>query len=228
MKNEYTLNFIKLSALFCLIALLIISSCQKESSVEINESEEENLTESSNLRIMLHNISLHDGSFDDHIDGANCFSIIFPYTLLVDEEEVTVASINDISSFIQKTAMLKLKFPVTIANSKHEVQEVTSQEMLESLAEKCSKIDDDIECIDVQYPITVATFNTQSENLSTITINHDRDLYGLTLTTILSSKLSIQYPIVVKTKDGELISIGHNEELEQVIVEFAGSCDEDD
>lgn len=210
------------------ILFLVGSRCQNERILIEDESEQDNLKENSALKNLLHNISLHDGSFDDQIDGANCFSIQFPYTVIHEGTVYEIKEATDLQNFPEGTVSFQIQFPITVAHSSHQLQEVSSQSMLMALAEKCIIADPDIECIDLVYPIEVAAFDTRTETINTLKIYHDKDLYDLTLRTILSNRLSIQYPIQVITKNGDTLNIGHNEALEAAIETFAGICNEQD
>lgn len=207
---------------------ILVMSCQKERIEIIDEREDQNLVAQSDLNTMMHNISLHDGSYDDHIDGANCFSIQFPYRILSNNSAVVL---KDKEALHAITAMddISLVFPVTIAHSNHSTTLIATQEELQTAAQKCIANDDpDIECIDFEYPITIATFNTATSQIRTLVINHDAALYELTMQLFEDTALRIQYPLTLRLHDNTVRTANSNLELEMYIKAFETSCDEAD
>ena len=209
------------------IFLIILGSCQKEEIEIIDEREDTNLTETSDLRTLLHNVSLHDGSFDDMMDQANCFSIVFPYEVIYKHNRLQITSESDLTQ-IESPKHVQLIFPLRIAHSTHKVTEVFSEAQLDTYKKTCSPIDDDIECIDLQYPVIISTFNPEISRMTAIEIAHDSDLYKLTLEAIEDYSMQIQYPVTLTTLSGEVMTVATNEELVRKIRAFASSCNEND
>ena len=210
-----------------LIFLISLGSCQREEIEIIDERENTNLTETSDLRALLHNVSLHDGSFDDMVDRANCFSIVFPYEVIYKRKKLEIKAESDLYQ-IESPKHVQLIFPLRIAHSTHEVTEVVSEEELSEYKKMCSFIDDDIECIDLQYPVMISTFNSETSRMTAIEITHDSALYKLTLEAIKDYSMQIQYPVTLTTRGGDVMTVSTNEELALKIRTFADSCNEND
>ena len=116
-------NLLRLSFLLMLFVVFQFTSCQKE-EIEIIEDtiqEEGTITVDSSLTNLLFRVSLNDGNNDDFIDGSSCFSIKFPFSVLVNETEITVESENDYQNIIDfittsgsTLADINISYPISI------------------------------------------------------------------------------------------------------------------
>ncbi|MBQ4821410.1 hypothetical protein [Aquimarina sp. MMG016] len=207
-----------------LFSLIIIYSCQEE---EREFFIEDNIPTDSELAKVMQKVVTHDGSFDDIVDGGNCYSINLPYTLLRNGNELVIDEILDYQQLLPSDD-IQIQFPVMITLHNHEEKLVVDNSALEFLANTCLSNDADIECIDFVYPFKLSLFNTNTNSISTIEMGHDSQLYKFMLEIDDDILVSINYPIGLTLHNGENTSATHNIELLNTIMGVANACEEND
>ena len=230
---------LKTALLIPFFALLLFTSCQDEVT-EISQPEEsEALTAESELTSLMFSTSIMDGSADNIIDNASCTSVKLPITVKVNGLEIIIDSREDFkviealfNEFEDDDDRLDIIFPITIILSDHEEMVIESREALEELIEDCrgdNEDDDDIECVDFQYPISFSVFNIDFQIIDVVTIENDRQLYHF-IKRVKNAEViaSLNFPITLEYADGTNIEVNNNEELARTINEARDACDEDD
>lgn len=218
-----------------LIFSIALFSCRTE-EMEIIEAPEETTGINSTVANLLLRTATNDGSYDNILDGASCFNIKLPVTVIANGIEVVIETENDIDiiedifdEFTDDIDSLEIIFPITIVLDDYTEVVINSQAELNAAAFNCpSDGDDDIECIDIQYPITASIFNQNNELIDTIVINNDEELFDLLDDIDEDIIISFDFPITVTLADGTMIQIENFIELENVIISAIDSCDEDD
>jgi hypothetical protein len=229
--------FKKISFLL-LFSTLIFTSCRTEETEFIQAPQEETLVANSTIANLMLRTATNDGSFDNIIDRSNCFDVQFPVTVIVNGIEIVVNSEDDLDDieaifdeFDEDNDVLNIIFPITIIQADFTTVVINNITELNSYSANCNgenEIDDDIECIDFQYPITASIFNTNSELIDAITITNDNELYNFIEDLDSSTIVTIDFPITVILFDGEQVTINSLTELEIVIDNAKDDCDEDD
>lgn len=217
------------------IITLVLFSCRKE-DMEIIDATEETTAINSNVSSLLLRTATNDGSYDNILDGASCFNIKLPVTVIANGEEVVIETESDIDivedifdQFTDDTDTLEIMFPVTIVLDDYSEVIINSQSELNAAAFNCpTNGDDDIECIDIQYPITASIFNQNNELIDTLVINDDEDLFDLLDDVDEDIIIAIDFPITVILADGTTVQVENFVQLEDVISNAIDSCDEDD
>ncbi len=230
-------SFKKLLSLL-LIFTLVFTSCRQEDEEIIDPPVEEAITANSAISNLLQNVSSSDGSFDNIIDGASCFSIQLPVTVIVNGTEITVESSADYQTIEDifdasdtDTDTLEIVFPVTVLFDDYTTATVNSYAELLALIAQCpdeNTMDDDIECIDIQYPITAAIFNSNNEQIETIVITNDQELFEFIQNLPNYEVAIIEFPITVILADGSSVQVFSLQELANIIENAMDDCDEDD
>ena len=225
---------LKLQAVFLIFIILLFSSCRSELIDNLTVTLEPN----SNVANLIENTSLNDGSKDNIIDNANCFTVNLPVTVIVNGTTVVVATEADYAvveaifdASDTDTDTLEIIFPITITWSNFNNQVVNNQSEFENFRSMCNgenEVDDDIECIDFNYPITATIFDTVTEQTNAITINSDNELHDFLENIDNDDIVTIDFPITVVLFDGTVQSINSLDELETVIDDAKDTCDEDD
>ncbi len=217
--------------------IMLISSCAKEEEINITDPDTPALKANSALANLMQKTSLNDGSIDNIIDNASCFSIILPITVIVNGIEILVETEEDyevIESIFDDDEndedTIEINFPVTIILSDYTEVIINSQDELENyIDDDCNDgIDDDIECLDFQYPINVTTFNILTEQFIDIIINSDEEMHDFIEDLDENITATIDFPITVILFDGTEITINSLEQLETEIENVKDDCDEDD
>jgi len=221
--------------IFC-IALLLFS-CAKEEVINISEEDTPTLKANSVLADLLRKTSLNDGSNDNIIDNASCFNVQLPVTVIVNGVEILIVTEEDyeiIESVFDEDESdidtLEINFPITIILSDFTEVIINNENELESyIDDDCNDgIDDDIECLDFQFPINVSIFNTVTEQFTDIIINNDEEMHDFIEDLDENDVATIDFPITVILFDGTEIIINSLEQLETEIENAEDTCDEDD
>ncbi len=108
---------------------------------------------------------------------------------------------------------------------------VNNRDELEVWTEQCEKgliEDDDIECIDFVYPITIAFYDSGREQLFNYTISSDSSLFALLSISGPGDYFSIEFPVQMVLSDGMVLTANDNDELEDIIDMAEDICDEED
>ena len=231
----------KLSTLLLIpfFALLMFTSCQDEEIDITPPDETETLVAESTLTSLISATSIMDGSADNIIDNASCLSVELPVTVIVRGLEITIDSTEDfkvIEAIFKELDddedTLDIVFPITIILANHHEVVIQNREALDELIDECrgeNEEDDDIECIDFQYPISFSVYNTDFQVINTITIENDRELYKF-IKRVSNAEVfaSLNFPVTMELADGTEIVVNNNTELQRAIEEAKDTCDEDD
>ena len=222
---------------FLLSIVTIVTSCRKESMEFIQETED-TLESTSVVANLIQRTAKQDGSIDNIIDRANCLRIEFPVTVSANTIEVIVNSVDDLYTIEaifddedEDTNLLEITFPITVKSADFTETIINSSTELLTLANNCNgenQIDDDIECLDFEYPITASAFNTNNELIETITINSDAVLYNFIESINEEDVIALTFPITITLTDGAQLTVFSLTELESTITTYANTCDEDD
>ena len=220
------------------VAALSFTSCQEEFE-EINggTDEQENFEAGSNTAELIINTTSNDGSFDNIVDGASCVAIQFPYTVDVGGIQITIDAREDLhmieeifDEFDDDLDELEILFPITITLADFTEIVIENKEQLRELAEQCLEGggDDDIECIDFVYPLTLFTFDINDQQTGTVEVNSDRELRHFFNGLEDDQIVSLDYPVTLKKYDGTEIVVNSNAELAAALERAKTECDEDD
>jgi hypothetical protein len=226
--NNFLKSFLSLSI------FILTFSCQEE-EISINEPSPSE-TVSNSLKDLIKRTSMHDGSFDNVIDYANCFSVNLPTTVLINGSTYIVNSVNDYETIenlliTNPSYYVYLQYPVTITLSNHTNLTINSEQELLNQLSDCNgenEVDPDIECIDFEYPISISSYNLTSQVSETLQVNNDYVLYNILNNFDSNIRFNINYPITLIKHDDTLTQINSNNELETEIINAINQCDEDD
>jgi len=226
----------KLIAL-AIFSTLLLSSCRSELIID-SENTTDGLKADSEVAILMQKTSLNDGSNDNILDNANCFNIKLPVTVVVNGLQVTVNSENDYESvedildeFDDDDDIVEIVFPIQIRFNNFVTMQINNQSEFNGQRGNCNgenESDDDIECIDFQYPITATIYDTVTEQTDSVTINNDNELHDFLEDIDSDDVVNISFPISMILSDGTVVNIDSLNELEIAIENAEDDCDEDD
>lgn len=238
MKPQSHLQFLKKLFILPILAFFIFTSCQDEIVEVTLPNNQDTISANSNLSNLLSNVSSLNGAIDDIIDNANCFAIALPFTIEINGAVFVVNSEDDyeaIEAILEESSddddTLDIQFPVTIILNDYTTVEIANQSDLEVLVDEClndDELDDDIECIDFQYPIVFSVYNSNFQVTETITILNDEELYNYIEELDGGILASLNFPVTMILSDGSTIEVNNNVELEAVIEAADDTCDDDD
>ena len=221
-----------------LVGALSFTACQEEfEDVNTSNAQEESFQATSSTAQLIEKTAFRDGSFDNIVDGASCFALNFPYTVNVNGLDITVDSEEDLDlieeifdQFEDDEDVLEILFPIIITLADHTEITINNKEELIELARQCIEGggDDDIECIDFVYPITLFTFDINEQQTGRVTVNSDRELRLFFEELDDDDFVSIDYPVTLIKFDGTEIQVNSNAELAAALEMAKDACDEDD
>ncbi|RKR12475.1 hypothetical protein CLV91_2606 [Maribacter vaceletii] len=231
-------KFFKTTLFASLLALAIsFTSCQDEFEEISNGEENESITANSAAAKLITDTSSQDGSFDNIVDGVSCFAIEFPYTVNVNGLDVTLDSKEDLATVEElldkvdlDSDIVDIIFPITITLADYTEITIASKEALLEKAKECIEggKDDDIECIDFVYPLTVFTFDVNNQQTGNATIESDKQLRRFFAGLEGNQLVSMDFPVTLKLYDGTEVVVNTNAELAVAIESAKETCDEDD
>jgi hypothetical protein len=218
--------------------LLTTTSCRTEDDLSIDPPEATTLMANSVLANKIKRVAKNDGSTDNIIYNANCFTIQLPVTVTVNGVVLTITEISNyedlediLDEFDDDDDTVVIDFPITIILADFTRVAVNSLDALEDFADDCNgenEEDDDIECIDFVYPVTASLFNSNNEVIATLTFNNDNELYDFIDDIDEDDLVGFDFPISIIISDGSEVVINNFIELEQAIDNYEDDCDEDD
>lgn len=231
MKHFYNLLILSLF-------LVTIISCQDEISQIIEPAQGEALKVNANVTNLVQRTVSNDGSKDNIIDNASCLQVQLPVTVSANGLEINVDSEGDFEvieavfdEFDDDSDHLEIFFPIEIILSDYSKITINTKDGLEALIEDCgdeNEMDDDIECLDFVYPISLSMYNSENQLTKTVKIENDEQFYKLIDDIDVNDIVVVNFPISVILYDGSERNIENMDMLENMIEEVKDMCDEDD
>lgn len=225
-----------LYAILLAVATVFIS-CENEQPFQEHIDPELTLEASSSIVEMLKRTTSNDGSFDNIVDGASCLGIQFPYAISVNGSELTIAAMGDLQDIEDLFDAVddgerhkEIIFPITVTTADHSELTINNENAFQRYVAQCPEgdVDDDIECIDVTYPVDLFTFDRNLQQTGSLTVKNDRELRrflaGLTETDLIG----VDFPLTFEMFDGVEVTVSSNPELEAAMERAIEICDEDD
>ena len=164
----------------------IASGCQKEIDETIEPTPQDVFSAVSNVADLIKKTALRDGSGDNIIDGTSCSSIELPITvkvngleIILDETEDFETVENIIDKFDDDDDIIEIFFPVKVILADHSEVMIDNMSDFDDLAGGCTEggLDDDIECIDFKYPVSIAMFDSKNQVSDVVTIENDKHMH---------------------------------------------------
>jgi len=186
---------------------------------------------------LLKRTAAHDGSFDNIIDGVSCVSIVFPYTIEVNGIPLSIDAVDDyveieklLDAEEDNQDQITIFVPITLQKSNFSQVIVNSMEEFDAIKETCVEGggDQDIECIDFDYPITFFSFRVETQFTDTDVVNSDEELSRFLEGLSPDDFISIDFPLGLILPDSSRISVNNVVALAETLTEAIDSCDEDD
>ncbi|MDD3721280.1 MAG: hypothetical protein PHW92_02165 [Lutibacter sp.] len=231
MKHFYNLFFLSLF-------FVAFISCQDEISQITEPAQGEALKVNANVTNLVQRTVTKDGSKDNIIDNSSCLQVQLPITVSVNGLEIYVDSEDDFEvieaifdEFDDDSDHLEIFFPIVVILNDYSKITINTQDELEALIEDCgdeNEIDDDIECLDFVYPISLSMYNSENQLTKTVSVVNDEQFYKLIDDIDDNDIVVINFPISIILFDGTERNIENMDMLENEIEQVKDMCDEDD
>lgn len=225
--------------IFTILLLMFVSSCQDSIPETIEEDEVAQIEPNSNISNLLSRTALKDGSKDNIIDKANNITVVLPITVIVNGIEINVTTENDyqlienaIEAFTNDDDIVNIiTFPIDIVLSDYVQVTVSNQAEFNSYISESTdenEFDEDIECIDFEYPISFEALAINGTIPTTIVVTNDEELFELIDILEDFATINLNFPITLITADNVEIIATDLDSLESTIENNIDTCDEDD
>ncbi len=207
---------------FLLVCILLTLSCQTEKHEVLTEEDQQSFTEGSEFYSLVERASMHDGSWDDELDESPCFSISFPYQVVVQGVDVRIASAADLNFILENISNagmqeFSFRFPLTLTWSNYENLSVSSVEELAELKQAC--LNDiatnnlPITCVEMDFPVKLFAYNLNTQNTSTVNAANKKQLYIFLQNNHPNEVLSFDYPLNLSFQGGVEMEVNNNTEF---------------
>lgn len=236
MKNLFK---IKTAFLIGIFASLFLVSCQQEEN-SVSEPNPQNLTKDASLSGLLKRVTCNTTSNDNAIDSTSCFSIKMPYKVVIHDYQngasleyerpvinaETLANVSEIiGSFTDSQDSYRIVFPITIVYPDYTEVVVQNQDALNTLKAQCQNTNPEpINCLNVNYPVTIFGYDSNFQLANTYTIHSDIELFSLLFNLTATQFYAINYPISITNSSGVNVTINNNIELAAAINTAITDC----
>jgi hypothetical protein len=218
--------------IFLLISFLTLFACQKEEVVVV-ENPTENLTSNSELVELIEQITQNPTNEVDIIDDSECYNVLLPVKIELNGEYIEINTKDDyikINNSKIKTDndddKIDFIFPITLQYPDYQIKEIYSKEELRKINDDCTpkSEDDNMDCVKINFPITINTYDSENQKAKTITINDNKTLYNFLKNLDSKILISINYPIAFKDADGKNVTVNNNADFNSLILENLDEC----
>ncbi len=233
-----TITVLKINVIACIISLLLLLflfSCQKEENIIINNPDsDKNIITNIPLKNLIFRVTQNPTSIDNVLDKSNCVSINLPVGVYIGGSLYSVGSTTGLSySEVQNiinqqpvAPTVVMNFPIIVTHQDYSVLQIANQTEMNSILDSCTDNGlADIRCAKINYPVTVATYNTNSQALANLYIQSNQQFY-----TFLANRFNddvvanITYPITMIGSDNLEHLINSDQELEIFIQTTSLNC----
>ena len=221
-----------------LVLILLNTSCRKEESVFEGTTPEDRLLAGSNVSNLLIRTTMNDGSKDNILDNASCFSVKLPANVLVNGTSLELTTVEDydlIRDLFDENNndddVVEIVYPATLIFSDFTEEVVSNTTEFEAYVASCggeNQDDEDIECVDIVYPVSISLFNTLTESIESATVANDRGFSNLLSNLNSNDVVTINFPVSLILSDGSVVETQNIAQLENTIDASKDDCDEAD
>ncbi|QNM85024.1 hypothetical protein H9W90_12605 [Polaribacter pectinis] len=229
---------LKLFTAIAITAILGFTSCQSEENIQTGTNPNAN-SSTSPTASNYERAAMNDGSDDDFLDGNACTELLFPLTATVNGQEITLISKLDFSAvldimgeFNDDNDSVSFSFPINVKTSSYTEVKVNNQSELDALKQECESAEaqgkDAISCVDINFPITMLTYDITLEQTGSVVVQSEKQLYTF-MTDLQSDELfAVNYPINATLSNGTEVQIKSDAEFTDSISECVQFEDEKD
>jgi hypothetical protein len=226
-------NFTNWNSIIAFIIIGLFTACQTESVVE-TYSTRETITKTTPLSNYIQRVAMQTTSQDNIIDKTSCFMIKFPYSISVNYTQIAINSPSDyqlvqtnINANSNDNDIVYIHYPVTVILNDYSEKIISNQNDINTLISDCLANSNNfgkINCLTINYPITINVYNSSNQIASTSTITDSKMLYTFFENLEDNKFIAISYPVVVTNSNGQNSSITSNSQFEDIIKSAIDSC----
>lgn len=218
-----------------LLSVFFFFSCQSEKDEQIYNTPE-TITKSSPLTSLLQRLTMVKTSDDNLIDNSSYCSVILPYKVTVNNATISVNTTADyqkvlenINAYANDNDIVKIKFPVTMVYYNYMEKVIATQSEFDSLIAYWATVPNllfKINCLKINYPITVNVYNSISQIANSFSIESDQAFFNFINKLNDNQYIAIKYPVLITDGNTLVSSIANNSQLEKTIKFALENCPE--
>ena len=217
--------------LLSFVAILLIGCENNE--VLIIQDNTQNLRANSPLTNLIARVTQNTTSKDNILDNSSCFNIRLPVTINVNGKQITVSSQNDyikvqsiLDAFLNDDDVIRFVYPITIQFKNFSTKLITNSDQLNDVVEDCKEENDfdEIDCVNINYPIKISVYNANNQIANTINVQNDSDLYNILDKLEDNFFIAINYPISITKFNGQNVIVLNNYDFEAIIEASIKDC----
>jgi hypothetical protein len=237
LKSQIMKN-LKFLTILLVTSIFTFTSCQDEIDDENGTNPNANSANSvtaSNLE----RSAMYDGSFDDFLDGVSCSSILLPVIATINNIQVAILSESDytlvldiIGEFTNDDDSIQFQFPLNVRLSNYTELQVSNQSEFNTLFEACEQADneaeDTITCLDINFPITILTYNASAEQTASVVLESEQQLFNYMTNFNEDELFAVNYPITATLNSETVVEITSDADLQTQITACLATEDAED
>lgn len=215
------------------LSLLFISCQEEKTSTE--DTSRNTLNKSSILTGLVSRIVQNPTAKDDVMDDNSHFSIVLPVSVEVNNQNITVTETNNGLQQINYVKSMSswdddevsFQFPITVKFRNYQTQTIVNQSEYDQLVTSLGPCNflDEIECVELQYPVVVTTYNLNNQEAESFTLTNNAAMYAFINNLGDSDVFNFSYPLSIQDSNQATITIQSDAQFNQVIESNIGQCD---
>lgn len=215
------------------IVSIFLFSCQSEITQEVYNTQE-TILKTTPLTAYLERMAMENTTQDDVVDGARCFRVKFPYSLIVNSTKITLKTKSDfqVVANIKNMNMwdddiVHFQFPITIIYSDYSEKIISNQTDLFNELNYCAGHKDDflqLNCLSFNFPLKINIYDSYKQLGSSVNLLDNKSLYNFIHSLSGTQLISLEYPLTVKDENNQVTTISDNSQLEDRVMEALGHC----
>lgn len=227
----HLMNYLRFFSVVVFFSLFF--SCQSEIS-EQKYNTQETITKTSPLTSYLKRVSMVKTVDDNLIDKSSYCTVKLPYTVTVNNVNININSTADyqkISDNINVNSNddddVKINFPVTMIYYNYIERYIENEYDFNSLLAYWNAEPDllfKINCLNINYPIIINSYNSANQIASSIEISNDNSFFDFINNLKDNQFIALNYPISISDNSNNKTIISNNSEFENAIKYAIDNC----
>jgi hypothetical protein len=226
----------KILTSFLVLLILVFSSCQNQTAEE-KYTTITTIIKTTPLTTYVERIAMQKTTQDNMIDKSSYCTIKLPYVVKVNSVTIPVNATGDyqkvldnINASTSDDDIVKITFPVTMVYYNYVEKKLDKQSDFDDLIAYWNASPDllsKINCLNINYPIVINSYNSDNQLGNSATFNDDKSLFNFLDNLKNDQYIAISYPISIKNTDtNQTTTIANNDQFENAINFALSNCKE--
>ncbi|NBC56713.1 MAG: hypothetical protein GVY05_00275 [Bacteroidetes bacterium] len=229
MRNIIKFEYHMMKSYLLFFFLLMLIACQSEEDTEIVNNEN-GLSVNSALTQNLKRLTQNPTAFDNFIDNSSKISVDFPFEVTVNSTtNINLDNTTDYQNLIdvlEATPIedeIDLNFPASVSTVNYNSQTINSESELSQFLQSLNA-SDEVNCVEIVFPISLQFFDLSNTFIDTQTINNRAQLFNF-LEDLSQNGFfyQLEYPIEANV-EGTTQLINSNDEFNITFNGLSSNC----